>query len=71
MIAVKTLVLSRHGFFELANEMALKHLRKYISPIPSIPMLQNTFEEVKKWHKYKDQCKLKRSMNSKIQQPMY
>ena len=57
MIAVRVLILSRHGFFELANEQALQNLRKYAPPIPSLKMLRDTFIESNKWHKYKDQCK--------------
>ena len=50
---VKTLVLSKHGFFELADEDALERLRMFAPPVPSDSMLR-TFAETQKWHSYKD-----------------
>ena len=67
MTVVKTLVLSKHGFFELADEDALKRLRMFAPPIPSDSMLRDTFKETQKWHTYKDRLQFELFLKMKME----
>lgn len=52
-IACQVLVLSRHGFFELADDHALQNLRQSIPPVPSDNVMIHTLKETEKWSDYK------------------
>lgn len=66
MTVVKTLVLSKHGFFELADEDALERLRMFSPPVPSDSMIRNTFAETQKWHTYKDRLQFELFLKMKM-----
>ncbi len=53
-IVCRTLVLSRHGFFEMASQHALDALRAANPPIPDTKLLHQMYSESRKWNQYKE-----------------